>query len=58
MINTWTCDEAGGAPEVAEACLAHRVGSAAEHAYARSDLLERCRQLMQSWAQYVTATVI
>ena len=33
--------------------LAHRLGSAAEQAYARSDLLERRRQLMEAWAQYV-----
>ena len=46
------CGEAGVAREVAEACLAHRVGNAAEQAYARSDLLERRRQLMAAWAQY------
>ena len=50
------CGESGVAREVAEVCLAHRVGSAAEQAYARSDLLERRRQLMEAWAQYVTAT--
>ncbi len=48
------CGETGVAREVAEACLAHRVGSAAEQAYARSDLLERRRRLMEAWAQYVT----
>ena len=47
------CGETGVAREVAEACLAHRLGSAAEQAYARSDLLERRRQLMEAWAQYV-----
>ena len=48
------CGETGVAREVAEACLAHRVGSAAEQAYARSDLLERRRELMESWGRYVT----
>ncbi len=48
------CGETGVAREVAEACLAHRVGSAAEQAYARSDLLGRRRQLMEAWALYVT----
>ena len=47
------CGETGAAREVAEACLAHRVGSAAEQAYARSDLLERRRDLMEAWARYV-----
>ena len=46
------CGEAGVAREVAEACLAHRVGNTAEQAYARSDLLERRRELMAAWAQY------
>ena len=50
------CGETGVAREVAEACLAHRVGSAAEQAYARSDLLERRRHLMEAWARYVTGT--
>ena len=48
------CGETGAVREVAEACLAHRVGSAAEQAYARSDLLERRRELMNAWAQYIT----
>ncbi len=48
------CGETGVAREVAEACLAHRVGSAAEQAYARSDLLERRRRLMEAWARYVS----
>ncbi|MDE0439237.1 MAG: integrase arm-type DNA-binding domain-containing protein [bacterium] len=50
------CGETGVAREVAEACLAHRIGSAAEQAYARSDLLARRRQIMEAWAQYVTGT--
>ena len=48
------CGETGVAREVAEACLAHRIGSAAEQAYARSDLLQRRRRLMDAWAQYLT----
>lgn len=47
------CGETGVAREVAEACLSHRVGNAAEQAYARSDLLERRRDLMEAWAEYV-----
>ena len=48
------CGETGVAREVAEACLAHRMGSVAEQAYARSDLLERRRELMETWAHYIT----
>ena len=51
------CGETGAAREVAESCLAHRIGSAAEQAYARSDLLERRRQLMEAWARCVNPGV-
>ncbi len=50
------CGETGAAREVAEACLAHRIGNAAEQAYARSDLLQRRRELMNAWAEYTTPT--
>ena len=39
---------------VAEAALAHTLGNSTEQAYARSDLYERRRVLMQDWADYVT----
>ena len=41
---------------VMELSLAHAVGSAVEQAYARSDLLEKRRALMQRWADFVTAS--
>ncbi len=37
-----------------EAALGHATGSATEAAYARTDLLERRRPLMQRWADYLT----
>ena len=49
------CSEAAQAPrEVAEACLAHVVRGV-EGAYARSDLLERRRKLMDRWAAYLAS---
>ena len=48
------CGETGQPREVAEACLAHAVKSKVEAAYARSDLLNRRRILMQAWADYLT----
>ena len=50
------CGETGQAREVAEACLAHAVKSKVEAAYARSDLLNRRRILMQAWAEYLSET--
>ena len=40
--------------EIAELCLAHRIGSAAEQAYNRGDVIERRRQVMEAWGDYVT----
>ena len=48
----WTADQ-GIAFEVAEACLAHTVGSAVVQAYQRSSMLERRRPAMEAWASYV-----
>ena len=49
------CGETGQPRDVAEACLAHEVKSKCEAAYARSDLLDRRRILMQAWADYLSA---
>ena len=40
--------------EVIEAALAHVVRNKVEAAYARSDMFERRRTLMDDWACYVT----
>ena len=40
---------------VMEATLAHAVRNPVEAAYARSDLFERRRRLMQAWADYLGA---
>ena len=37
-----------------EAARAHVVRNKAEAAYARSDLFEKRRSLMESWAEYIT----
>lgn len=42
--------------DVAETALAHIVGNKVERAYARSDLLDQRRVLMQKWADHVTGT--
>ncbi len=46
------CAETGKPREIAEAALAHTVGGV-EGAYFRSDLFERRRRLMDSWADYL-----
>lgn len=47
------CGENAVARDVAELCLCHKP-SGVEAAYARSDLLERRRPVMQAWGAYVT----
>jgi integrase len=47
------CGETGVDRELAERCLAHKVGSDAENAYARSSLIERRRPIMQAWGAFV-----
>ncbi len=50
----WAGDETNFAREIAEAALAHKIGSEVEQAYRRSDALEKRRRLMQAWADYCT----
>lgn len=51
-----SCGERGIAREIAEASLAHIVRGV-EGAYARSDLLERRRAIMEEWGAYRTSVV-
>ena len=50
----WTSEQTAAPHAVAEAALAHQVGSAVERSYARPDLFEKRRDLMDRWAQFVT----
>lgn len=52
----WAAESAKAPREVAEMCLAHRIGSAVENAYARSDLLDRRRSLLERWSNFVSAS--
>ena len=50
----WASEQTSVPHAVAEAALAHQVGSAVERSYARSDLFDKRRSLMDEWAAYVT----
>jgi integrase len=52
----WAGEVANAPREVAEMSLAHTVGSNVERAYARSDLLDKRRALMERWSNYITKT--
>ncbi|PWE30544.1 integrase [Maritimibacter sp. 55A14] len=49
----WAAEVANAPREVAEMSLSHRIGSQVEQAYARSDLLDKRRALMERWSDYV-----
>ena len=49
----WAAEKTNHPREVVEAALAHVVQNKVEAAYARSDLFERRRQLMDDWAAHV-----
>ena len=49
----WAAECSGASRDAIELSLAHDVGNAVERAYFRTDLLEKRRPLMQSWADYL-----
>ncbi len=53
----WAAEETDHPREVIEAALAHMVHNQVEAAYARSDLFERRRRLMEEWAAAVCQPV-
>ena len=50
----WAAERTNAPREVVEAALAHTVQNPTEAAYARSDLFERRRRLMDDWAAYLS----
>lgn len=54
-FRTWVADCTSFARELAEAALAHQLKDKTEEAYQRGELLERRRELMQAWANYVVS---
>ncbi len=61
-FRTWTQEQTNFPREVAESALAHSLKDKAEAAYARSDLFEKRRMMMNAWAGFLTlnapATVV
>ncbi|MGR3376077.1 tyrosine-type recombinase/integrase [Salipiger abyssi] len=53
-FRSWVQDTDACLYDVAETILGHSVGGKVERSYARSDLLERRRPVMEAWARYVT----
>lgn len=51
----WAAENTNFQNIVVEQALAHTIGNAVEAAYRRGDLLERRRELMEAWGEYVTS---
>ena len=56
-FRTWAAERSGATRDVAELALAHVVGGAVERSYARSNLFDQRRGLMDRWAAFVTRPV-
>lgn len=54
-FRTWVQDTQAATYDVAETALGHIIGGKVERSYARSDLLDQRRILMDKWAYFVTA---
>ena len=54
-FRTWASERTDATRDIAEMCLGHAVGSDVERSYARSDLFDRRRRLMDQWAEFVAA---
>jgi len=48
----WTAEQTAYPHELAEMALAHTIKNKAEAAYRRGDMIEKRRQMMQTWADY------
>lgn len=53
-LRTWLAECTSASWELAETCIAHKVGSKVSRAYERTDHLEKRRPLMAAWANHVT----
>lgn len=52
-FKTWCQERTSVSRELSEAALAHRIRDRSEAAYARSDMFQKRRQLMDRWASYL-----
>jgi integrase len=51
----WAGETTSHPREVIEAALAHKLRDKAEAAYARGDLFQKRRKLMEDWADYLAS---
>ena len=54
-FRTWAQEQTNFPREVAEAALAHVIKDKSEAAYARSDVFEKRRKMMETWGRFLRA---
>jgi len=52
LFRTWAEEVATVPHAVVEQAMGHQVGTQVERAYRRTDVLDKRRQLMETWAQW------
>ena len=52
-LRDWAAEQTNYPDEIRKAASGHAVGDAVKEAYQRSDLLEKRRQLMTAWADFI-----
>jgi integrase len=57
-FRTWAAEMTDVARDIAEAALAHSVGSDVERAYQRGELFDKRRNLMNLWAEFCTSRFV
>lgn len=57
-FRTWAQERTNFPREVAEAALAHTIKDKAEAAYARSDVFDKRRKMMEAWATFLAQETI
>jgi integrase len=51
-FRNWAAERTNFPAEIAEMALAHKVGSAVEQAYRRTDMFDKRRQLAEAWSRF------
>ena len=57
-FKTWCMEQTNTPWAVGESALAHSLGNSTEMAYARSDLFDKRRALMDEWANFALRAVV
>jgi integrase len=53
-FETWATEKAGYPKDLVELCTSHDGRTRTQRAYQRSDLLEKRREIVQAWSEYLT----